>query len=164
MTERKYNFIYEKLVCSQDDLVGMIAYSLYKKHKIEFITHIMDEKGRDPNDEECDSFFTSSTVPTQLNHYREQAENLLSSMVARASTAEISRVEKDMLRQYQKNIKDVLPPWWHSVLWSVVASFVFAGIGLFYYYIGQKDKQEQSLPLPAQQVEIVLKTDTVHLK
>lgn len=27
----KYNFIYNKLVTNQDDLVGMVAYTIYKK-------------------------------------------------------------------------------------------------------------------------------------
>lgn len=33
--ERSYNFIYEQLVKSEDDLVGLVAYAIYKKHKIE---------------------------------------------------------------------------------------------------------------------------------
>ena len=53
----KYNFIYSKLVLAEDDVVGLIAYGIYKKHKIEFINKIKDEKGREPNDDECDSFF-----------------------------------------------------------------------------------------------------------
>lgn len=32
----KYNFIYKELVSADDDLVGLIAYGIYKKHKIEF--------------------------------------------------------------------------------------------------------------------------------
>ena len=38
--ERSYNFIYEQLVKSEDDLVGLVAYAIYKKHKIEFITRM----------------------------------------------------------------------------------------------------------------------------
>lgn len=28
----KYNFIYKELVTAEDDLVGLIAYGIYKKH------------------------------------------------------------------------------------------------------------------------------------
>lgn len=42
----KYNFIYKELVSADDDLVGLIAYGIYKKHKIEFITKIKREQGR----------------------------------------------------------------------------------------------------------------------
>ena len=34
---KKYNFIYSKLVESEDDLVGLVAYGVYKQHKISFI-------------------------------------------------------------------------------------------------------------------------------
>ena len=38
--ERNYNFIYSKLVKKNEDLIGHIAYSLYKKSKIEYIEKI----------------------------------------------------------------------------------------------------------------------------
>lgn len=85
-------------------------------------------------------------------------------MVARTSTAEISRIEEEMLRKYQDNIKKVLPPWWHSVLWSVIASFIFSGIGLFFYHIGKKDNQEYLFSQPAKKLEIVLKADSINQK
>lgn len=34
---RHYNFIYEKLVSNDGDMVGRIAYSLYKREKIAFV-------------------------------------------------------------------------------------------------------------------------------
>lgn len=39
--QRNYNFIYSKLVESENDLIGHIAYSLYKQQKIQ---HIEDFK------------------------------------------------------------------------------------------------------------------------
>ena len=59
---RQYNYIYKKLVNSEDDLIGLIAYGIYKKHKIEFIEQIQEEYKREPTDEECSSFFISSTT------------------------------------------------------------------------------------------------------
>lgn len=38
--ERKYNFIYEKLVSSDDDLIGLVAYSIYKRHKIDLLMEL----------------------------------------------------------------------------------------------------------------------------
>ena len=73
----KYNFIYEKLVTSDDDLTGLIAYGIYKKHKIEFIAKIKDEESRNPTDEECQSFFIASSTESQLKKYRDQAETIL---------------------------------------------------------------------------------------
>ena len=40
------NFIYSKLVRDDDDIIGMVAYGIYKKHKIEFIESIKSAHGR----------------------------------------------------------------------------------------------------------------------
>lgn len=37
---KQFSFIYSKLVSANDDFVGLIAYGIYKKHKIEFIENI----------------------------------------------------------------------------------------------------------------------------
>ena len=85
----KYNFIYEKLVESEDDLVGLIAYGIYKKHKIEYITRIKEEQKREPTDEECRSFFVASTTSSQLEKYRNQAENMLLEMAGNVTENEL---------------------------------------------------------------------------
>lgn len=41
--ENQYNYIYEKLVTSEDDVLGLIAYGMYKQHKIEFISKIKED-------------------------------------------------------------------------------------------------------------------------
>ena len=43
--QRNYNFIYSKLVEKDSDLIGHIAYSLYKKSKIEYIETQMGTGG-----------------------------------------------------------------------------------------------------------------------
>lgn len=147
--EQPYNFIYEQLVKSEDDLVGLIAYAIYKKHKIEFITRIKDEKGRDPNKKEYKIFFKASTTKSQLIKYRNDAQSILSDVVANTTNEELEHYEREMLAGYEKSIKKCLPPWWQNVIWSVVASFIFSGLGIFFYYLGIT--QKQSAP---QQLEI----------
>jgi hypothetical protein len=147
--ERNYNFIYEKLVKSEDDLVGLIAYAIYKKHKIEFITRIKEEEGREPSQEECTAFFKASTTDSQLTKYINDATSILSDVVANTTNEELERYEREMLADYEERIKKCLPPWWHNVIWSVIASFIFSGMGIFFYYLGVTEKQ--STP---QQIEI----------
>lgn len=154
---RSYNFIYEQLVKSEDDLVGLIAYAIYKKHKIEFITRIKKEKGQDPTEEECNAFFKASTTESQLAKYRNDAQSILSDVVANTTNEELERYEREMLADYERRIKKCLPPWWQNVFWSVIASFIFSGMGIFFYYLGITEKQ--SAP---QQVEIrVITNDSI---
>lgn len=154
---RFYNFIYEQLVKSEDDLVGLIAYAIYKKHKIEFITRIKEKEGREPTDDECKTFFDASTTESQLVKYRNDAQSILSDVVANTTNEELERYEREMLADYERRIKKCLPPWWQNIIWSVIASFIFSGLGIFFYYLGIT--QKQSAP---QQLEIKISTnDTI---
>ncbi len=137
----RYNFIYEKLVMAEDDLVGLIAYGIYKKHKIEFITSIKETEHRDPTEDECRSFFATSTTPFQLDAYRSQAETMLSEMVGSIADEEFDRYEREMLKGYKKDIASCLPSNWTSfgisILSGIVSAFLFAVIAGLFYFIGE---------------------------
>lgn len=144
----KYNFIYSKLVSSEDDVIGLIAYGIYKKHKIEFITKIKEEQHREPTEEECGSFFASSTTESQLNNYRIQAETMLSEMVGNIANEELRRYEDDMLRNYKREITSCLnemtskfpsnaKTFGLSIAAGFVSAFLFAVIAGLFYFIGE---------------------------
>ncbi len=137
----KYNFIYSKLVAAEDDIVGIIAYGIYKKHKIEFITKIKDEQGREPSDEECRSFFAASTTDSQLGNYRHQAEAMLTEVVGNIANEELQRAEYEMLRNYKREISACIPSNWKSFGFSIAAgilsSFLFALIAGLFYFMGE---------------------------
>ncbi|MBK5002338.1 hypothetical protein IAE37_004614 [Pseudomonas sp. S31] len=60
--------VFRKLVESPDDFLGLLAYSLYKRHKIEWIgTHPYDEH---------ETFKKVACTPQQLGMYRYQAEQM----------------------------------------------------------------------------------------
>lgn len=144
-----YNSIYEKLVKSEDDLIGLIAYAIYKKHKIEFITSIKEKEGREPTTDECKIFFNASTTESQLAKYRNDAQSILSDVVANTTNEELEHYEQEMLADYEKKIKKCMPPWWYNVICSVIASFIFSGLGIFLYYLGitQKSSTPQKLEI-----------------
>ncbi|WP_071145768.1 hypothetical protein [Bacteroides ihuae] len=139
--ERKYNFIYEKLVYSEDDLVGLIAYGIYKRHKIEFITSIKEREHRDPNDDECNSFFVASTTESQLKKYRNDAEAVLSDIVMNAAGEELEQYEQEMLKDYQANIKAALPSNTKTIILSVVSSLLFSFILAIFFVLGQTSEK-----------------------
>lgn len=137
----KYNFIYEKLVSTEDDLVGLIAYGIYKKHKIEFITKIKDEYNREPTEEECKSFSAASTTESQLKNYRGQAETLLSEMVGNIANEELRRYEDEMLRSYKREITACLPSnkrsFGLSIVAGVLSTLLFTVIAGIFYFVGE---------------------------
>ena len=72
-----YNFIYEKLVSTPTDVVGIIAYSLYKKKKVEYIKNFKQRYGKDPEDLDLQSFYVSTNTESRLNGYGVQAKEIV---------------------------------------------------------------------------------------
>ena len=159
------NYIYEKLVKDDSDLVGLIAYAIYKKHKIEFIEAIRNNEQRDPTEDEYQAFAISSNVDSQLLKYRTDAEQLLSEMVLTAAGDEIEAYEKEMLKDYQNTIKNSLPPAWQNILYSVIGSFVFSIIlGLFFFLGATSEKEmKDSVDKTIEQV-IEHQVDSINIK
>lgn len=137
------NFIYSKLVCDDADIIGMVAYGIYKKHKIEFIESIKKEYKREPNQEEWHAFALSSNTDSQLRKYVSQADTTLASFVMNSAGEQIKSAERQMLEQYQANIKAVLPSNWKTVGLSVLGSFIFSAVVTLALILGafsEKDK------------------------
>ena len=139
------NFIYSKLVRDDDDIIGMVAYGIYKKHKIEFIESVKQAHNREPNDEEWHAFAISTNTDSQLNKYVSQAENMLATFVMDSAGEQIKDSERKMLEQYRDNIKAVLPSNWKTVGLSVLGSFIFSAVITIALILGafsEKDKAD----------------------
>lgn len=137
------NFIYSKLVNDDDDIIGMVAYGIYKKHKIEFIESIKSAHGREPNEDEWHAFTISTNTGSQRAKYISQAETMLATFVMDTAGEQIKDAEHDMLEQYQANIKSVLPSNLKTVLLSVLGSLIFSiviTIALILGAFSEKDK------------------------
>lgn len=112
----------------------------------------------DPEEDECEAFFISSTTDSQLEKYRNDAITLLGDLVANANSEDLKKYEEDMLNDYRSHIKAVLPPWWHNVMWSVLASFIFSAMGLLFYHIGKNQITDSSV----QKIELSIKADSTY--
>lgn len=121
---QRYNFIFEALVKSDNDLVGMVAYTLYKRQKIEWIEKFRAEHANtDPTEEELEAGFSKFTnMPSQHQVYREQAVQVLDRFLDQALY--------DKLNEYQRELRDaavvkaVNKPFSRAVFENVVAGFV----------------------------------------
>ena len=152
------NFIYTKLVHDDNDIIGMVAYGIYKKHKIEFIESIKREHGREPSEEEWHVFSISTNTESQLNKYISQADNTLATFVMNTAGEQIKTSERQMLEQYQSNIKAVLPSNWKTIGLSVLSSFIFSAVVSIALILGafsEKDKASMVKSIVSSQSETV---------
>ena len=51
---RKYNYIFSKLVDDETDLIGLVAYGIYKNNKIGYIEKFKEKQGREPSEDELE--------------------------------------------------------------------------------------------------------------
>lgn len=141
----KQNFIYSKLVHDDADIIGMVAYSIYKKHKIEFIESVKSLHNREPNEEEWEAFAVSSNTDSQLSKYVSHADSIIASFVMNTAGEQIKDSERKMLEEYRENIKAVLPSNWKTIGMSILGSFIFSAVITLALILGafsEKDKAD----------------------
>jgi len=128
--ESQYNFIYNKLVKSPDDINGMIAYALYKREKIQFIQDFASQHSRQPSDGELRSFHISSNTEARLNAYSVQAGVIAREFLEISLAAKVSEIEGQWREEYRQgmissDLKD-LKGFGRGVLQGVVSSWIFS--------------------------------------
>lgn len=74
---QKKEYAYFQLVENENDLLGMIAYSKYKKSKIEYIEKYYKDNGYYPDDEQLKEYQKQQCLDTNKSIYRDSSESLL---------------------------------------------------------------------------------------
>lgn len=132
---RGYNYIYKQLVEDKTDIVGHVAYSLYKADKVQYINHFKEEHGREPNEEELKPFHDASCLEGSLDGYKETAISILKGFLDRTLSETVHDIELDVQENYKDNLKEVVAPlvpkskarqYWNGVSQSVVGAVLFA--------------------------------------
>jgi hypothetical protein len=144
MTQRTYNFIYNKLVNDKDDVLGIIAYSLYKRNKIDFINKFKAEHGTPPGDDQMLTFHASSTTESSLEGFRRQAVELARAFLDSALDEERQELEQEYAEKYYLSkvtdeVKALKPNYFFSFLFGVsqglVSSVLFAALIGFFAFV-----------------------------
>ncbi len=128
------NHMFESLVTSDDDVVGMVAYSLYKLSKRDWIANFSQENGRSPSKDECDEY-VKKMMPRDIDRLRVLAEGIMSEyggVVLADAYSEIREEarEDEIICQIQKQ-----GAFWKQVGTGLFSAFLFALILILLYYI-----------------------------
>jgi len=128
-TQRNYNFIYSKLVNEDSDLIGHIAYSLYKKSKVEYIKNHKTD-GNPLTDSELIPFNKFSSTDSSVDSYRIKAELLLQGFIDNVLDEELDSYKEQAINQQADILKNIINPltsgFWKSVLAGLLSAFIFA--------------------------------------
>jgi len=142
----KHNKIYHLLVEGEDDFTGILAYSVYKRHKHDVMKSLEGGSGAFPH-ERLQEFYLLSCTETQLQSYRNQALLMARDFAKNVWEAQSKDLEESIDQQLQEHedahkeelerrIRELKPSFWSSVLASVVGSFVFIlFVGVLFFFL-----------------------------
>lgn len=128
---RQYNFIYKKLVDNESDIIGIVAYSLYKTDKISFIEDFKKKNnGQEPTEEEFRPFHDNACMDSNIERYKMQATNILQGFLDDTLSSISKQLENNFINTHKKIIEDVVKEmkpkgFWYGVKQSIVASAIF---------------------------------------
>lgn len=123
--EGDYNFIYTKLVDNENDVIGVVAYSVYKRQKIEYIEAIRCKHQRRPDERELAAFHDLSNSATQLDSYRQQSVALVREFLASAFLEEAEQLSLRYEEKTKQELARFKPSFWTGVAQSVLGSAGF---------------------------------------
>lgn len=127
-TQRQYNFIFASLVNEPDELVGLIAYGIYKKEKIGYIEEFTKRHERGPTDTELNEFHCMSVA--RIDQYRGLAEARLAELLDELIADQTEIIQRDFESRYKQDLAKAKTSWSASIIQS------FLGSVLFTFFIG----------------------------
>ena len=170
----EYNKMYDKLVSSDDDIEGLLAYGLYKRHKRAFIISHTRKHGTRPDDMEMENFMTFAL--SQLERYKKEGREIFlqsvgegvqrereksaehKKLVDRLVTAAQVEIEK-VERKYDSTIDQIVSKhsfrWYSTIGLNLLATLLFSlilGIGYFLLHTSEKGTNETMEKLMGQTV------------
>jgi uncharacterized membrane protein len=106
---RKYSLLYKKIVKDERDVIGHIAYALYKAAKIKHIEKYKSEHdGEDPSEDYLEHFHNISCLEEEVERYKLQATAILQDFLTNTVTEILEDTEQDLVDAHLDMVKDAL--------------------------------------------------------
>jgi hypothetical protein len=120
---------YEQLVSGDDDLIGLIAYALYKKDKRDFYINWIEQHGGPPQPDHVRAFSASVLTLGQQLRYRTAARDMIDAYAKTVSDAEKPLIERGAVTERfetaARKVEDSIR-WYRQIPAGIVAGLVFA--------------------------------------
>lgn len=71
------NGVFKNLVKADDDITGLVAYSVFKQNELDWLNEFRKAKGREPTEDETESYILGESTPRRLATYRHLADATL---------------------------------------------------------------------------------------
>lgn len=121
---------YTLIVLGADDIVGFVAYSLYKEDKMRFVSDYMTKKGEPPHREAMEVYLNSVLSEVSIQRFRQQALGIVHQILESTAQVQIDQAI-EVLRHKQIEAIDARickhkTSNWTAIGLGVASSFIFA--------------------------------------
>lgn len=118
---------YSTLVEDPNDLVGLIAYSLYKRDKLDFIERHKANNGRAPTPDELQVLYQLVNTPGQIDALRTRSATLLEQVTEVVLEDAVQQIEQDYQAKLTAELK-APKSFWRAVGENIVANIGAAAL------------------------------------
>lgn len=128
VARKSFNYIYEKLVKDENDILGHIAYSVYKSQKLTRIAEMKKASGgNDVTDEDMAPFLEMSQSKVRMGFYLDRATTLAQQFLDEGIGEELEMEKKKLESEFIQSHRTRC--FMYGVMQGVVASFIFVLAG-----------------------------------
>lgn len=156
--EKSNRYIYSLLVESEQDIVGHVAYSLYKADKIAYIDkYKKDHDGQEPSQQKLDEFQEYSGMEQHLQWYKMKAVTILQGFMDNTMKETLNQLEADFNSSHREHLAAVIEPikprslakqFWYGILQSILGAFFFAIIVAAFQFIKNYSPKDDLINVP----------------
>lgn len=114
---------YAVFVQDKDDMVGHVAYALYKRDKLNFCESVRERHDRDATSTELDAFIHAANLQTRIQAYRVEAESALETMCEASLEVTFDQAQAAMDAELVRQLKEA-KSWWRAVGENLVANLL----------------------------------------
>lgn len=122
---RSYNNIYNLIIEDENDIIGHIAYSLYKSDKIAYIEDFRENNGRDPEEKDLDEFHRISSIPANIERLKMHAASVINDVIFENIRDIEKEVEDKAYRASKQTLSEIIEPLKPKSFWSNLGENVF---------------------------------------
>ncbi|MEI6317440.1 MAG: hypothetical protein WCS09_02920 [Pseudomonadota bacterium] len=137
--DRVQHSTYSLLVEDDDDLIGHVAYALYKREKLKFCEAYVRKHNREPDVAALQTFIDGCNLDTRLRSYRSEAELLLGAMSEYQLEEAVKEIREDAKDDVIRQLKEakswrrlagegVFQSLVTAAFWAVLVLILYAGL------------------------------------
>ncbi|AUY33347.1 hypothetical protein [Pseudomonas sp. PONIH3] len=120
--------MYEKLVDNPDDIVGQLAYCMYKQSKQQYLQQFASRNNRQPTDAEVRNHVHCAELPS-VDMYKDTANNLFNEYLGQAVQEKLDEMEKHYKAELWLFIKRHKPETYGERFSHGLKALLFGGVG-----------------------------------